>query len=367
MRPVLAASALSLLLLPSAALGWGYAGHRKLASKLAEPLPAGCLKTWVAAQAGKTTFQDQACDPDRWRETDAAEGSRHFLDIDWAQPPESYPRDWEGIQQRFGQYAAKNGTVPFRVEEFRNKLVQAFQAGDAAAASTAVAHLSHYATDAFSPYHDTKDANPKLNNVDAVGAHARYESDMLEVSSNMTALLTKAATFYGTVGKPVVPGQVFDVVLVGNPLAATVTAAYRNGNGDLAALYAGTSDLTARRFGDALTFTSSLVASAWVEAGKPTLSGMPSGCSKNIPEGEVVLRGYALPPPAPPQPDAGMPPVEDAGQPGEQDAGSGEPPVEEPPPEQTPVSESCGCGGQTAAAVLLPFTLLGRLRRRRSR
>ncbi|MBM4380199.1 MAG: hypothetical protein FJ086_13035 [Deltaproteobacteria bacterium] len=367
MHPYFAATALSLFLLPAAAFGWGFAGHRKLASKLAEPLPTGCLKSWLAAQASKVTFQDQACDPDRWRETDTAEGARHFLDIDWASPPSSYPREWEAIQQRFGQYAEKNGTVPFRVEEYRNRLVQAFQSGDSAAAATAVAHLSHYATDAFSPYHDTKDSNPKLNNVDSVGAHARYESDMLGGASNMTALLTKAATYYGTVGAPVLPGQVFDVVLVGNPLAAEVTAAYRSGNGQVAALYSATSDLTARRFGDALTFTASLVASAWVEAGKPNLTGMPSGCSKNVPQGEIVLRGYPLPPPVPAQPDAGTPAVEDAGQPAEPDAGSGEPEVEEPPPGEAPPPESCGCGGETAAAVLLPITLLGRLRRRRVR
>ena len=364
MRSVLAASALSLLLLPAAAFGWGYAGHRKLAGKLAEPLPSGCLKSWLATQAAKTAFQEQACDPDRWRETDAAEGARHFLDIDWAQPPESYPRDWDAIVQRFGQYAEKNGTVPFRVQEFHGKLVTAFQSGDSAAAATVVAQLSHYATDAFSPYHDTKDANPKLNNLDNVGAHARYESGMLEVSANMAALLGKAATFYGTVGRPVLPSQVFDVVLVGNPLAAEVTAAYRQGNGDKAALFTATSDLTARRFGDALTFTASLVASAWVDAGSPTLPGMPSGCSKNVPSGELVLRGYPLPPPAPP--DAGVPPGQDAGEPGGQDAG--EPPAEEPPAgEEAPVPESCGCGGGTAAAVLLPATLLGRMRRRRAR
>jgi len=360
-RPVLASAVLNLVLLPVSAFGWGYEGHRKLASKLAEPLPAGCLKSWVAAQAAKTSFQDLALDPDKWRATDAAEGARHFLDIDWAQPPESYPRDWDGIVQRFGQYAEKNGTVPFRVQEFHGKLVQAFQAGDSAGAATVMAHLSHYATDAFSPYHDTKDANPKLNNLDNVGAHARYESDMLEVSANMSALLSKAATYYGTVGKPVLPSQVFDVVLVGNPLAATVTAAYRDGNGDKAALFAATSDLTARRFGDALTFTASLVVSAWVDAGKPSLSGMPSGCSKNVPEGEVVLRGYPLPPP-PPTPDAGVPSGQDAGQPAEQDAGDA--PVEEPPPEEVPAPQGCGCGGEAAAAVLLPFSLLARLRRR---
>ena len=361
-RSLLPTALMCLSLLPATGFGWGFAGHRKLASKLAEPLPSGCLKSWLAAQTAKSTFQDLACDPDRWRSTDANEWNRHFLNIDWAQPPSSYPRDWDGVVQRFGQYAEKNGTVPFRVEEYQAKLQQAFQAGDSAGAATLVAHLSHYATDAFSPYHCTKDSNPKLNNTDSVGAHARYESDMLEVSANMTALLAKGATYYGTLGRTDARNHTFDAVLVGNPLATTVTEAYRSGNGALDALYAGTSDLTARRMGDAVTFTASLVATAWVDAGSPTLSGMPSGCSKNIQLGALALRGYPLPPPAPP--DAGTPEVPDAGT---EDAGTpGEPPVETPDGgTEAPAPESCACGGETAAAVLLPLGLLSRLRRRR--
>lgn len=366
MRPLLPTALLCLSLLPATGLGWGFAGHRKLASKLAEPLPAGCLKGWLATQAAKSSFQDQACDPDRWRGTDTSEWNRHFLSIDWAQPPSSYPREWDGVVQRFGQFAERNGTVPFRVEEFHGRLVQAFQQGDSAGAATLVAHLSHYATDAFSPYHDTKDTNPKLNNTDTEGAHGRYESDMLEVSANMTALLSKAATYYGTVGRVDPRHHTFDVVLVGNPLAATVTEAYRSGNGALAPLYSATSDLTARRFGDALTFTASLVATAWVDAGRPSLSGMASGCSKDLQLGTLTLRGYALPPPAPP--DAGVPEGPDAGvsdagetpvDPGNetQDAGDGETP---------PAPESCGCGGETAAALLLPLGWLSRARRRRT-
>jgi hypothetical protein len=92
---------------------------------------------------------------------------------------------------------------------------------------------------------------------------------------------------------------------------------------------------------------------------------MASGCSKDLQLGTLTLRGYPLPPPAPP--DAGVPAIPDAGV---EDAG--ETPVEPVPDvdagegETPPAPESCGCGGETAAAVLLPLGWLSRARRRRT-
>lgn len=352
------------LLAPAVSLGWGFNGHRRLASKLHEPLPNGCLRSFLQAQAQTAAFQDDACDPDRWRvegsvNYDPNEWPRHFLNIDYAQPIESYPRDWAQVEARFGQYAVQNGQVPFRVEEMYAILVARFQAGNAADIAQQVAWMSHYVTDAFSPYHDTRYSDPKLNSTDTVGGHSRYESRMLQESTYIAAISAAANTHFGTVGRADPKHRIFDIIIVGNPLAAQVAQVDLQGQGDLAALYNGTRDLTARRWGDALTLLSSLVVSAWVDAGRPLITGMPTGCSNVAPQGELVLKGFALPVFSE---DGGL---QDAGT--GVDAGADASPAfgggaGGGPPQEA--AQGCGCGS-AAGAWLLPFLLVLGHRRRR--
>lgn len=293
---------LALLLAPALGFGWGFNGHRRIASKMAEPLPNGCLKTWLSAQTALTSFQDDACDPDRWRSGTASayepacvnscEAPRHYLDIDYAVPITTYPRDWAAVQTRFAQYAVQNGQVPWHVERMYSELVAKFQSGNSAAIAQHIAWMSHYVADAFSPYHDTRYSDPKVDANDTVGGHSRYESDMLAVSSNINSIAARANLYYGTLGRADPRNHIFDIIIVGNPLAQQLATADSQGGGDVTALYNATNDLTSRRWGDAITLMASLVASAWVDAGKPIISGMPSPCSNVVPQGEIVFKGY---------------------------------------------------------------------------
>ncbi len=309
------ASLLVVLLLPSISFAWGFDGHRRLASLMQDALPTNhCLRTWFSSRQ-TTTLQDHACDPDRWRGTDSAEWPRHFLEVDWVNPPSNYPREFPAVVQLLGdRNATNNGTVPWRVEAKYAELVTAFRAKNQAAILDVAFVLSHYVFDSFSVLHDTRNADP--NN----GLHARWESDMLNVSSNINGITTLAATYYGTPGRADPRYNTFDVVIAGNALVNQLVQADVAANGSIAALYASTKDLTARRWGDGVTVMSSILWTAWAEAGSPELTGFSTGCSRSAPVAEIVLRGY------PPEggfkhapPDAGVP---DAGtEPA--DAGSG--------------------------------------------
>lgn len=284
-----------LLLVPSLAFAWGFDGHRKLASMMQDPLPAdSCLRQWFSARQ-TSALQDSACDPDRWRYPSAGaaydpnEGPRHYLEVDWVTPITDYPRDWDAAVARLGGfYATKNGTVPWRVEEMYAQLVEDFRSKDPNRILATAFILSHYVTDAFSVLHDTKNSNP--NN----GLHARWESDMLASSSNLNGIASLAATYYGTAGRADPRNNVFDVVLVGNGLVDTLIAADA-ASATISELYSRTKDLTARRWGDALTLMASLLWSAWADAGAPELPGFGPSCSRAVPTGEIVIVGY--PPP----------------------------------------------------------------------
>ncbi len=301
------------LLVPSLSFAWGFDGHRRLASLMQDAIPQGhCLRTWFSARQ-TTALQDKACDPDRWRGTDANEWPRHFLEIDWVTPAANYPRDYGAVVQLLGDRSAKsNGTVPWRVEEKYLELVAAFRTRDATAILNVAFVLSHYVFDSFSVLHDTKNADP--NN----GLHARWESDMLNVASNINGITTLTATWYGTAGRADPRYNIFDGVLAGNALVAQLVQADLTANGSIATLYSGTRELTARRWGDGVTVMSSILWTAWAEAGRPELPGFATSCSREAPAAEIVIRGY---PPAGGflhAPDAGVP---DAGV--DVDAGAG--------------------------------------------
>ena len=352
---------LSVLLWSSASFAWGFDGHRRLASLMQDALPPDhCLRAWLAARQ-TTQLQDHACDPDRWRSTDRLEAPRHFLEIDWVMPLTNYPRDFAAVEALLGAgNASGNGVVPWRVEEKYAELVAAFRANDPAAILDVAFAMSHYVFYSCSVLHDTKNFDP--NN----GLHARWESDMLNVSAHINGVTTLAQTYYGTAGLADPRNNIFDLVITGNalvdPLIAADTAAARS----IPALYSSTRDLTARRWGDGITVMSSMLWSAWAEAGKPELSGFSPSCSRAVPMSDIVIRGY------PPvggffhAADGGYPftsvdgGLEDAGTGGGAGGGSGGGGGEQVNP------PACGCSANAAPVLLGMCGLLVLARRRRS-
>jgi hypothetical protein len=343
------------VLVPSVAFGWGFEAHRRLSSNLHEPFSEGsCLRAFVAQFTSQYSFQDQSCDPDRWRQNEgpecdgrrdtpeSCEWPRHYLNVDYADPLESYPRDWEEAKVRFGQYAVANGRVPWRVEQLYGELVQAFEARAISQARDRLAWLSHYVTDASSPMHATRSQPGDL--------HLRYETQMLATQGRLDALIVAMRQHYGTLGRAHPRDHVFDLLLVGQPLAQTLIHQDIQNGGSLTALYDNSADLTARRWADGLTLLAALIGTAWLEAGAPLLSGMPGGCDAAVPDGQLVLAGYPLPQQVP-----------DAGTAG--DGGVDRPDAGPGANGSLPEGGCQGCGA--APAALLPLAGLGLLLRRR--
>jgi hypothetical protein len=329
-----------------------------------EPLPAnGCLRGWISARQ-TTALQDDACDPDRWRymsagaQYDPNEWSRHYLEVDWVVPPADYPRDFTNAQILLRSYAVKNGQVPWHVEQRYRQLVDAFKTKDTNSILKEMFLLSHYVTDAFSVLHNTKNFDPD-------GLHQRWESDMLNPASQLNGVASTAQGYYGIPGWADPKNNIFDSVLVGQALVAVLVQADQAHVGDPVGFYTAVRELTGRRWGDALTLLSSIIWTAWAEAGAPVLTGFAGGCSMAVPTAEIVLKGYP-PPSGFTHPDGGLPSpsdasVEDAGLTGNDDAGTGSGSM--PPPE----IPACGCHlspGLSALWVLLSLAGVRLWRRR---
>jgi hypothetical protein len=312
------------------AAAWGFDGHRQLSSMMHEPLPNNhCLKRYLASKQS-AALQNRSVDADRQRDSsnpsyDPQEAPRHFLDIDEVMPVSSYPRDYNQAIAQFGSNnALRNGTVPWRVESQYQVLVDAFRAKDSTKILDTAFFMSHYVTDAFSILHNTTNFNDRTN------IHSRWESEM--VSANRSQLTESARKMYGTPGLINPRMAIFDIVIVGNSKVAALYEANSQTLNDLTAFYRQTEDLTARRWGDAVTTMASVVWTAWFEAGSPMLAEFEAGCVASRPTQRLQLLG--LPPvggwtwqaDAGPELDAGTSVPVDAGQ-SQVDAGPGAEPT----------------------------------------
>lgn len=192
---------------------------------------------------------------------------------------------------------------------------------------------------------------------------------MLGNNTNRNAVAALAVTLFGTPGRVDVRNNIFDIVLVGNGLVPALLAADVATPGDMPAFFARMKDSTARRWADALTLMASVLWSAWAEAGAPVLTGFSSSCTKELPVGDPVLRGFPVPGGfTHPDGGTGEAPV-DAGVDDAGAGGSGGSPVVggggaggmslvEPEP------IACSCGGVEGAMLLgLLVMRLGRRRR----
>ncbi len=259
-----------------------------------------CVRAWLKARQ-TPALQDSSCDPDRNRSCpgttcDPLEPPRHYLEIDWVTPAGNYPRDFDAATALLGPTNVKrNGLVPWRVRDQYATLVAAFASKNETQILTTVFFFSHYVMDSFSVLHNTKNYDPN-------GLHARWESEMLQSNANINGIAGLAPTHYGTAGRADPLNNVFDIILVGNSKTAELIAAdVATSSGadasvhDMAAFYVAVKDLTARRWGDAVTLMSSFIWSAWVQAGSPALEGFSASCSVTAPNQEIVLKGYPVP------------------------------------------------------------------------
>ena len=359
----------ALVLLPSVAFGWSFVGHRRLASMMHEGFPAGhCLRQWLQARQSPS-LQDSACDPDRWRDTthpnyDPNEFPRHFVHMDIVSPPSAWPRDLEVATQQWGVSGVfANGMVPWRVAEFYPQLVAAFERQDEATILRLTFWLSHYVTDAHMPLHAHSNFDPR-------GMHSRWETDMFRDAVKASAIEADARTYIGTAGRAYPRDAIFDVatrgmLLVDQIIALDVAATDPDAGVacnsdfecpgqyciegachafDMDAFYGSIRELSARRWGDAVTVLASILWSAWADAGAPALVAFTGGCSMALPSGTPVLLGYPVTFTEPPAPDAGE---------GGGAGGGGEAPKPQP----------CGCSATPLGGVVA-LGLLALLRRR---
>ncbi len=161
---------------------WGFFGHRMINEYAVFLLPPEML---VLYKPNINFITEHAVDPDKRRYAIAAEGPRHFIDIDvyGKYPFDNLPRNYDSAVARYGvDFVQENGIVPWYVQTMYYRLIHAFKEKDYSKILRYSTELGHYIADAHVPLHASSNHNGQKS--DQKGIHGFWESRIPELLAN---------------------------------------------------------------------------------------------------------------------------------------------------------------------------------------
>lgn len=274
-RPLVAA-VLVVLVAPSRADAWGFEAHKYIMSQAIALLPAQIRPLF---EAERLSVVERAVDPDLWRTAGwPGESERHFVDLDayGAHPFKELPRDLEEAVKKYGrEFVEKNGTLPWRTEEYYRKLVDAFHLKSAYSRDNIryfSSIVAHYVSDAHVPFHAALNYDGQLTQ--QTGIHSRFESELFERYRMRLRIVPKPVM-------PVVNARdfTFEALLGSFPLVQPILDADKRAvdnravydDGYFAMFFGRVRPTLEQRLADSITAVASVITAAWVEAGRPSI------------------------------------------------------------------------------------------------
>jgi hypothetical protein len=255
---------------------WGYAAHKFIMDRAIDLLPPEIRPFF---QQYRTTIVEHAIDPDTYRTMGfVEEPPRHFLDMDaYGKPPfAALPHDYDQAIARFGKDAVlKNGILPWRTQEIADHLRDAFKqtspwARDDIKLFSAV--LTHYISDAHQPFHAALNYDGQLTGQQ--GVHSRFEAELFERYQSRLRIAPRPVSMVENVRDFTFAALAesfsqVDALLAADRAAAAGRMAYDNEYFEK--FFERAQPVMERRISGAITAAASVIASAWIQAGKPPL------------------------------------------------------------------------------------------------
>jgi hypothetical protein len=269
-------TSLLIILLPTVLVfGWGDKGHKIIAVFAMKQLPA----QMKFSEEFKSEIVDHSVDPDNRKRDDKSEGSKHFIDIDF------YKEFSDGIvimsrdslNKLYGeQVVTKEGILPWATEIAYFRLINAFKEKDKDKVLFYASDLAHYVADGHQPLHATVNYNGQLS--DQKGVHFRYEIEMLDYYLPVVEKNYNDQIPFYIVSS--IPSMIFNYIAEANNYVELILSADKfaakktDGKFDsefYRLLWFKTKYITMNEINSAALSLSSLIYSAWMDAGKPIL------------------------------------------------------------------------------------------------
>ncbi len=173
---------------------WGFLVHRTVHQLAIYALPTGMQTFFYQNMA---YLVDNSTRPDTRRNTDSTEATKHFIDLEMFgnKAATRMPLDWESAVKKYtADSLIKYGYVPYHVVSMKNKLTDAFRAGNKDSILFYAADLGHYIADANVPLHTTVNYDGQLT--DQKGLHSLWESMIPEIEIGNYNLYTPHQAVY---------------------------------------------------------------------------------------------------------------------------------------------------------------------------
>lgn len=158
---------------------WGFYAHKKINNYAVFLLPPQMM---IFYKLNINFITDHAIDPDKRRYAIAAEGARHYIDIDHygEYPFSGLPHKWKDAIDKFGRDTLETyGIVPWHIQTMLNRLTNAFKERNFTSILKNSTELGHYIADAHVPLHATENHNGQLTG--QKGIHGFWESRVPEL------------------------------------------------------------------------------------------------------------------------------------------------------------------------------------------
>lgn len=268
---------------------WGFFGHQRINYYAVFLLPPEMM---VLYKPNLAFLSEHAVDPDKRRYLVAAEGPRHYIDMDryGKYPYPDLPRNWDSAVARFSEDTLmQNGIVPWHVQVMTRRLTYAFREKNFPLIMKYSAEIGHYISDAHVPLHANSNHNGQYTGQH--GIHGFWESRIPELlaGKEFDFIIGKAA-YIENPGK-FIWARVLESALAADSVLALerkLTAAtgdhrkyaFEERNGTVVRQYSAEftrkydrmlDGMVERRMRQAIFAVASFWFTAWVNAGQPDL------------------------------------------------------------------------------------------------
>ena len=170
---------------------WGFFGHRKISQMAIYTLPPAMMQFY---KQNADILIEKSIAPDQRRYVIAAEGPRHYIDLDEFEQPDSLPKYWFKAVEKYGEKTLMDrGIVPWHAFLAYKQLVRAFAARDKTGIINRSADLSHYLADANVPLHTTSNYNGQQTG--QTGIHGFWETRLPQLFSDEYDFLVGKAAY----------------------------------------------------------------------------------------------------------------------------------------------------------------------------
>lgn len=155
---------------------WGFYAHRLINYQAVFLLPPELIAFY---KPNIDFISDHAVDPDKRRYAVAAEGPRHYIDID-RYNGKQIPRSWSKAVEMLSEDTLQaHGIVPWWIQVMLKRLTKAFREKNIPAILRLSAETGHYIGDAHVPLHTSSNHNGQFTNQQ--GIHGFWESRIPEI------------------------------------------------------------------------------------------------------------------------------------------------------------------------------------------